>query len=377
MRIKDVVAQLLANLPRHTDEFSEFPEADVTLIKILSARRIRIEFDGAHGIVEDKSILINGMKLRNDISVAKTKWTPDCDVDLEDQEMYLEFSSEHDYTEEDGIEIEVAGFTDTQFNGTYTLSQVIDRNSIIIDLEKDFTGIKYPEDTGYIFEERDYGGNGVVTVDTVGNDWIEYDISEKDPNLPYVTGINYGKDAQVIKGVRVAGVADRNRAVKYYTDTVSTNEGKREIWAFVMFPDEDVSKDMYAMSDAQASFATGEEPRQRILVNFEVAVIFPTTKLGGIDEVEDSSEMRNKLIASLVGLKSTEEDADVTYKTVYSGSEMNSYDTATYIRVYRFQTPFDITFRQTVDNYPLTTALRKATMSLVVENDSIDAEIDT
>jgi hypothetical protein len=356
MNIKDVVATLILNLPNYTDIFTDFVNAQITASYVSTARKIKVETATAHGLLVGDSLIIKNAKLKNEID----------SIEISGNYAVITLKAEHDFVLEDDLTFEMAGNSDDDWNGEFEIYNV--PNKTTIEITKPSSII--PETLGYIWELRDYGGNGTVQIvavnETHGENeeypefWFEYEINDNDPDLP-VTDEESVSGIEIITGVRVTGVADPERAIDVFTKT----NGVKKPWAFVMFPDETVSKDKNNESEAVGTFVNGDESRQLIMVNFDVCVIQPCTELGGIEEIEKAcGEIRNALIKSLVGLKSTETEADKVYKTVYNGSSMNTYDTANYIRVYSFQTPFEITYRETAENRVLTVALRKAVFKL-------------
>jgi hypothetical protein len=343
------------NLPNYTDIFTDFIDARVIASYVSTARKIKIETATDHGLLIGDSLIIRNAKLKNEIE----------SIEISGNYAVITLKAEHDFVLEDDLSFAMAGNSDDDWNGDFEIYNV--PNKMTIEITKPSSII--PETLGYIWELRDYGGNGTVEIVAVNEDqseeeypefWFEYEISENDPDLP-VTDEESVSGIEIIKGVRVTGVADPERAIEVFTKT----NGAKKPWAFVMFPDESVSKDKNNESEAVGTFVSGDESRQLIMVNFDVCVIQPCTELGGIEEIEKAcGEIRNALIKSLVGLKSTESEADKVYKTVYNGSSMNTYDTANYIRIYSFQTPFEITYRETAENRVLTVALRKAVFKL-------------
>lgn len=356
MNIKDVVATLILNLPNYTDIFTDFVNAQITASYVSTARKIKVETATAHGLIVGDSLIIKNAKLKNEID----------SIEISGNYAVITLKAEHDFVLEDDLAFEMAGNSDDDWNGEFEIYNV--PNKTTIEIAKPSSII--PETLGCIWEPRDYGGNGTVEIVAVNETpdedekypkfWFEYEINDNDPDLP-VTDNDSVSGIEIITGVRVTGVADPERAIKVFTET----NGAKKPWAFVMFPDESVSKDKNNQSEAVGTFVSGDESRQLIMVNFDVCVIQPCTELGGIEEIEKAcGEIRNALIKSLVGLKSTESEADKVYKTVYNGSSMNTYDTANYIRIYSFQTPFEITYRETAENRVLTVALRKAVFKL-------------
>ena len=368
MNIKELIANLIMNLPKYMDRFTDFIGCATPDGEVLDERRIKVNTDEDSGLEVGRKIYIKNLKIKNNV----------LEGTIENKQLFLTMVDEHDFTHIENQTVELGGFGNADLNEVFEIAYVIDRKRIVLNIPE---GITTTGSLGHIWESRDFGGKGVVEVIEVEDDYFIYEINGKDPDLP-VTDNNSVKDIEVVVGVRVNGSPDPERAMKIYTETEEgKEEGERRAWAFVMFPDETASKDPYTVSDAQASFSVGEECRQRIMINFDVLVILPTTDLGAVNEVQECcGEIRDSLIKSLVGLRISDARNDVDFKTVYVGSTMNQYNTSTYIRMYSFQTSFDITFNESFDNYPLTVALREATMEMIhkgeKETEKIKAQVE-
>jgi len=349
MNIKEVMSYLIQNLPKHTDLFTEKLNLVYTA-KIENARTVRVDCTLPHGIIVNQKIYCIKVRVANLIEEAYR----------DNGFLVIKTAEEHDYTNsKNPVSVEI------EYNGTIKQLE-------IINVPDRFTlEFAFPSDTsesdivgGVVWEEREYGGNGVVAVTVVSSDKKSflYEINENDPDLP-ILGTN-AKIEQIVLGVRVAGCPDPTRAMQIFTETFAA----RKTWAFVMMPDEQVSKDPYSMTEAQASFTNLDSNRQRIMTNIDVLVIFPTTELGAIEEISLScGEVRNSIIKSLAGLEAEGEGVSNTYKTVYVGSNMYVYNTATYVRSYSFQSVFDIDYENTARNTDTrSVALRESFLQLPI-----------
>jgi len=360
MNIKDVMTYLINGLPNFTEEFTEYLSATISSCSVIDARTVRVNTDTAHGLAVSNIIKVIDAEIKNDIE----------SIAIDDTTATITFKSKHDYTytpeaDIDGTvnQITMDGNNDTDWNGDFDITDILTTTSIEITAPSETV----PTSFGYVWENRSMGANGVMTVSDIDTLWFEYTLPSTYPDLPVASADNC-RNAKVIKGVRVGGAGDPERAVDIYT---ADKEEDRKSWAFVMFPDEGVSKDQHSNSDAIAQFSIGDESRQSIMVNFEVLVLLASDTLGAVDEVEKCcGKIRNALIKSIVGIRGTEENSDRVYKTVYNGSLVFVYNTAIYARIYSFQTVFDITFKETAESQSIeTVALREATINLAVGGD--------
>ena len=344
MNIKDIMSFCIENLPKHTGLFTNALNLNYTA-EAVNHRRIRVDCDEEHGLIVGQKIYARGVKVGNKF----------LDAIVDNGWLIIETREEHDYTKAGFVEIEANGWA-----GILEINNVVDRFTLEFRLPEDTTASDFEE--GIILEERDYGGNGVVEVYTVSGDGksFVYTINEQDPDIPVE-----GEKAiieEIVLGVRVAGAPDPTRAMTIFTETFQA----REPWAFIMMNDEEVARDPYSMTDAHSTFTDLDSNRQRIMTNFDILVIFPTTDLGAIQEIQQAcGEVRSSLIKSVAGLTAQDPEVLQTYKTVYVGSNMYTYNTATYVRNYSFQSVFDINYTNTARNFDSrSVALRKAMLSL-------------
>lgn len=370
MNSKSVIAQMVLNVPQYTDLFSNKLDAVISDGKVKTARSVELETATDHGLDVGNLIRVKDLEFKNEIDSIT--------IDA-DGVATIELKAEHDYTLKfDAFDIEMDGNSDPLWNKTFTVLAVTSRTAFTITAP---TGTA-PDPLGYIWEQRDYGANGVVTITEKTDTTFVFDIPENSPDLP-VTGESSCRNMEVVVGYRFGGMADVERADKFYTETYQAEDGSLQAkpWLFVIIQDEGVSKDPNSMSDAQATFMAGESVRQRVLFNFDIVLFLPVTSESGSDAVDTSIEIRNHLIKSLVGIVNNEEDAEVTYKTVYNGSSPQFYNTAVYAKVYTFQTPFDLYYENTALGQVKSFALRDALVKLAVGDEGtktldIDKKLD-
>ena len=357
MNIKEIIAHLVAKISNHTDLFTDYLDASIITATVLADKRtVEVETDTEHELLlaDAVVVVVNGSNFN---AIAS--------IDIADGVATVKTVSEHDYNydilDAQYLVIENA---DATWNGTHEISDVTNRNTVEITAP----AATAPATLGNIRELRSLGVNGVVTIsEIVSTTKFKYEISDDSPTVPAgtITGM------KIVRGCRIAGAADPERATKIFSESTG---GKKE-WMFVMLPDESVSKSSHTKGDAVAIFTGADEGRINALINFDIAVILPSESLGAVDEVQKANgEIKTALISCLFGLRGVETDtADMEYRAVYTGSATFHYNTATYIRLYSFQIPSDITFRNTDSNIPLSVALRDLVLGIAIsENEDAD-----
>lgn len=359
MNIKAVIAHLIAKISSHTDLFTDYLDAVIDSVVVLSDKRtVQVETLTAHGLLLGASVIASEGSNFNGID----------SITISDGVATVKTVSEHDYNydilDAQYLVIENA---DATWNGTHEISDVTNRNTVEITAP----AATAPATLGNIRELRSLGVNGIVKISSVVSATVfQYTISDSAPDVPEgsVEGL------KIEKGARIAGAADPERARGIYADT----DG-RKMWMFVMFSDDTVSKSSHTNSDAVALFDNASEGRLTALNNFDIAVMMPSESLGAVDEVEQANgEIKNALIGTLFGLRGVETDeTDYEYRIVYNGSVTLFYTTALYVRLYSFQIPSDITFRNTDSIIPLSVALRDVVLDIAVSDNLNTAKLET
>jgi len=359
VNIKAVIAHLIAKISGHTDLFTDYLDAVIDSVVVLSDKRtVQAETLTAHGLLLGASVIASEGSNFNGID----------SITISDGVATIKTTDEHDYNY-DALDTQYVTIenSETAWNKQYEVVNVTGRNDVQIAT----TETVVPTTLGNIRESRSMGVNGIVKISSVVSTTVfQYTISDSAPDVPQgsVEGL------KIEKGARIAGAADPERARGIYADT----DG-RKMWMFVMFSDDTVSKSSHTSSDAVALFDNASEGRLTALNNFDIAVMIPSTSLGAVDEVEQANgEIKNALIGTLFGLRGVETDeTDYEYRIVYNGSVTLFYTTALYVRLYSFQIPSDITFRNTDSITPLSVALRDVVLDIAVSDNLNTAKLET
>jgi len=352
INISDVVARLITRIPLHTDIFSEGIGVDIDSSEVLAdGRTVEVTTDTAHSLSVDEKIIVKNAEVKNDI----------VDVVEKTEGIEITLNNKHDYRAGTERKITIAD-TGTDYDGESEILQVVSDCKLTIPKK---AGVITPVE-GAIWEDRPYSGNGVMVITEVpGENIFRYEIQTESPSLP----VNPLRNIEIIRGLRIAGAADPDRAIQAYS-----KRGAGRSWLFVLFPADDVSHDRHSMTDAIATFGDGAEGRLRIVANFDVVGILPVSSFCGVDEVEKANgELKTAVIKALYGIKSPQGTLSDNFKMIYTGSSTLTYDSTVYIRNYSFQVPHDVTFRNVDIADPLTVALRRAIMQLSISgNEEIE-----
>lgn len=314
---------LMKYLPRLTDRFSD--NATVTGEIVAGTPQVLKITDNAHGLsVDDQIVLVDGL-IDNVISAV---------VDNGDGSFRFTTVEEHDLTEDFTTEVELSGFTDSQFNDKFPLLTTPSRNTFEIELPS------LPALTGspVLREDREIGINGVFEIDRIIDVNIyEIDLTDKPLFTPQTVPIlKRAKDFNI----NICVTADR--ATELYQ---SNGIGKNMI--FVIMGGSNISKDQTITSDAIQQQGAGTESRPLNMNNFSLNVYFDTTKdIGGAKASQLAyEEIYQVLLAVASGLK-FDDFKESRYVSTLINHEPDFYEKAFYSHTYTFEYNFEITQNQ-------------------------------
>ena len=345
---------LMKYLPRLTDRFSD--NAIVAAEIIAGTPQILQIVDPLHGLsASDQTILVDGL-IDNVISGV---------IDNGDGSYRFTTAEEHDLTQDYITEIELSGFTDSQFNGKFPLLTVPSRNLFEIELPS------LPALTGnpVLREDREVGINGTFNITRIIDTNIyEIDLTDKPFFTPQVVPIlRRAKDFNI----NICVTADR--ATELYQ---SNGIGKNMI--FIIMGVSDISKDQTITSDAIQQNGSGTESRPLNMNNFSLNVYFDTTNdIGGAKASQLAyEEIYQVLLAVCSGIK-FEDFGESRYVTTLINHEPDLYQKSFYSHMYIFEYNFEITQdEQFLTKFIESRAFRDIDVSFSEQQDGSIADLD-
>jgi hypothetical protein len=311
---------LMKYLPRLTDRFSD--NAIVSADIIAGTPQILRITDPLHGLsVNDPIVLIDSL-IDNVISAVQ---------DNGDGSYRFTTAEQHDLTQDYTTEIELAGFTDSQFNGIFQLLTVPGRNIFEIELPV------LPALTGnpVLREDREIGINGVFTITRIIDvDIYEIDLTGKPFFTPQTIPI-----LRRAKNFNINICVTADRATELYQ---SNGIGKNMI--FIIMGVSNISKDQTITSDAIQQNSSGTESRPLNMNNFSLNVYFDTTNdVGGANASQLAyEEIYQVLLAVCSGIR-FDDFKESNYLTTLINHEPDLYEKAFYSHMYIFEYNFEIT----------------------------------
>lgn len=318
-----IVKHLKTYLPIFTDLFTV--KLTITAATISAGNILNVTSSG-HGMSAGDVFVLAVGTARNPLTSA---------VLVDDD--YVKFTTvyDHDLTKPnltlDDQTLTLAGFGSV-WDGEHTIIDVPNRRNFTVALPSGETSAPSVDESQYLVESIT---PSVYTVATVPDVNTFTAILSNIPDLAIGTVDNLS----IISGFRIAAAANFNRAVDIYAE-----QATGEPYLFVIMTDADVSKDRHTLNDAVAGFTNQDANLLRILQSFSTTVFIPTTEdLSGADAQDLAySTLFTALNSALFGYPFN--TSIIKYRTVLSGHGPGEYNTAYYVHVYDWQTPFVINY---------------------------------
>lgn len=337
MKLSEVVSQLQLVLPKYTDLFSN--SVNILSITVLNSFEFPPEFpigfggveiitDGPHGLVNNEAVTISNVAQNNIIS----------SVSKDGLIFTFETVLPHDLTYGyPGYEtITLGGFTDVLWNSDFTLLEVTDRNTFKV---QSTNALPTLNSDNFLSEKRIDGINGRYSV--IVTDTNRFAISGTFIVATYSGGT-------VKTAVRIAGTVSIARSLEQYTE-----QKAEELWIFVVMNSANVSKNRNAYSDAVASLTNGEDIRTRLIDGFSVFIVKNVKNdIAAVDAMDIARhDLLSPISKSLYGaVFSTGLSCLGDFKSVLTGHNWVEYNRGTFVYVYTFEFPTDMTLGDSVIN---------------------------
>lgn len=315
-----IVKHLKTYLPLHTSAFTDLLTVSAAS---MGASNILTITSTAHGKSPGQYIVITGGTTRNILTAA---------VLQADDTVEFTTTIDHDLTLPalplDDETLTMAGFGSV-WDGEHNIADVPNRRNFNVGLPTGETLAPTIDGNQYLVESIPTGAYPVATVPTA--DTFTVDLSAAPP-MPVGTV----DGATVISGFRIAAAANFERAKAAYSE-----QGEYEPYLFVIFTDADVSKNRQTLNDGIASFTQQDARLLTILQNFSTTVFIPTTtEISGANAQDLAMDsIYVALLSSLYGAPFNDNSL-IKYRTVPAGHGVGEFQSAYYVHVYDWQTPY-------------------------------------
>lgn len=262
MKAQDIVDKLSAEIPKFTSDFSE----SVVINSIsVSGTTATVTTASAHGLVSGQNVAIIGVKAPVEIDTSEFLRTGSTATfqTLQNHDLTL---SELDKAK-GGKAIVISGATETEFNDTFTLLDVLNRKKLIIAVTDSgpttISGSPVVEDAAQnVF-------NGLFPATNIGATTFDYELDLTYSLDPVVSG------AVVQTSIRMLSVLD----IAQYLNDVYTKESVGDNQLVVVLGDVTQSKDPNETSDASSSSRGELAYIPRLIQPFAVYIIQNVTDM--------------------------------------------------------------------------------------------------
>lgn len=339
MKPSDIIAQLISELPKHTEIFS-------TSVQVTSLTRsgttVTAVCDEPHELTDGGTVLITGASspvLVNSLTEEGGVVTGVTDTP-------------HDITEDYTEEVTISGATPSGYNGTFTPLTANNRKTFQYSVDEtlvDATG------TILLYDGKDRGYNGEKTVAVVDTTTFTFEITE----TPYeVAGGTIFAHTSVNAGFSIS----IDRFMDLYTQK-EDNSGKS--WAVVVMGDVTASNNRFIESDSNDRFSPGSEYRQKLPEQFAVYTIIPCRdQLAGQDARDTVEDIKGPLMKSLLGVKfPTYFSIEKQFGTTLLNHGFYGYTGAYYVHEFVFEMVSETVFSDII-NPDFNVAFRDITLGL-------------
>ena len=324
MKGADVVNRLKEVLPNYTDNFSDI--YSVTSLS-RSATTITAVTSTAHGLATNDYVTIRGAKepiaissiTRDDTTVTVTTAT---DHKLSDPSLYSEAAAE-------GITIEITGADPSDYNGTFTLSQLTVPTNTTFTYEIATTPTTPATTPGTLLLDDFDGYNGYKQVTVVDTTTFTYETTNTSLGTPAQGTI------EMSNATRIAWSATATRADQFYSEDSNRTD---QNWLFVVMGASVVYKDDTVASDLASSQNTNQFFFFETQNDFSIYVFLPSTDdTLGATASDLAKETEQPLLKSIVNFDFDSPLTEDCYQgTTYVGNETEDYNTAYYVHRYDF-----------------------------------------
>jgi hypothetical protein len=335
-------------LPKYTDLFSD----------TLSISSINV----SSGVATIITSVAHNLDTGDEVTLSEVKSQTPLNTVSQDGLIFTFTSDEHDLTYgwPEHETVELSGFTDSSWNGSFTLMDVPNRKTFKVQSTNTLPTLTGAE---RLLEVTNTGINGIYSVTVVNS--TTFTISGISDDGEYTGGKVYGN-------VRIAGAVDFNRAMEQYTENNFT-----DLWGFVVMHDADTSRDRNTFSDATATPVAGSTLRLRMVDGFSVYIFVNVS--ADIAAMEAIDICRDTLLAPILKtLFGVRFDSGVTgsdFSNIITGHGVALYNRAIYVHVYNFETSMDITQEDAVIPSD-TRAFRDIDYTQTVDTQDMTVDID-
>ncbi len=331
MKASDIVNKLAVNLPKNSSNFT----SNISVTSLTrSGFTATVDTSTVHGLTVGQQVNMNGAE--SPISVSTLTRSGAIGT--------LVTATNHDLTINQFVtteSVDLSGSVEAEFNGTFTILTIINRKTITFTMVDSgpTTATGTPlllNGSSTLYE----GWNGLFNVvSTPTTSQFTYTLTTTPPLTTATGTISAKTNPRISSGVSVEA------CLSAYTKQLVT-----ECWAFVVLGETVASKSRKIDSDAVDNQQSGNEFRQQLVQNFDIAVIIPAAGEIAARTARDLSEDIFVAITKSVVMSKFDSGLYVGAQNPVSFVDHGFalYNGAQYIHSYSFQQVSDLTYDDTV-----------------------------
>jgi hypothetical protein len=319
----DIAVRLTSQAPKHTDLLSDV----FTITNLVNAAGVStITTSAPHGLARNDSVVIAEVS----VPIAQSTLSRVLTVGT------LVTSVDHDLTKAIAKTIVISGASDSNFNGTFVMLQIVNRRTIKFTIAdssatsttggKLISGARYDQAYDGLFQVASITSTTIFTVAA--------------PNA--IAGS--ATSGKVKTNIRISAVASLARAKAAYTEQNLT-----KAWLFVMLGPAVASKDRNTNTDLTSNITRSNFFRQQIQENVSVYIIANTKdEIAGRIIRDEMSSLLLALTKSIVFFEfGTNLFVGKSDPLIFVDHAIEEYDGALYIHVFNFEASTEFVFEDT------------------------------
>jgi hypothetical protein len=352
MRAEQIIKELIIKLPRQNNFFNE----EVTVSSLTrSGSTVTVTTASNHNLQTGQFINITGAK----------KVTPITNLSQSNGVATATTSVDHDLTEGFFDTVEIQGANESDYNGSKKLLEVPNRFTFTYEIDENAPGAATGTDI-LLTNSAVYDYNDRYQITVTSATEFTFQIT----GTPYTPGIG---NIKVQKNVRISGAVSIERAIDAYTKQAPNN-----LWAFVVLDDTTTVKDRSVLNDTVAMRDSANDFRMRLMKNFSIYIIVPSTNsIAGRAERDLMEDLEVDIYKSIIGQRLSSGFSEPIWSLVVPiGHGFFDYVGAYYVHRYQFQTTVDILDEDTSIDPP-TRAFRDVEIDFFDNENELLAELNT
>lgn len=348
MKLADIKSQLIVQLPKLTNAFSD--TVAVTIIT-RTGSVATVTTASPHGLTTGRQVVISGAEMPVPVTSLTRVGSVATGVTSEG----------HDLTELWNEDARIEGADQAAYNLTLDRDGFDSPNRLTFKYSVSGTPTTPATGTILLYDGKNRGYNGLKTVTVTGTNTFTFAVTG--------TPISPAKGTILIhKGFRIAHSVDFNRFLEVY----SKQPDQTKVWLCVVMGDTTASASRFLQNDATDLHSPMTEYRQKLIERFSIYIIIPTTEeLAGAEGRDRVETLKSPIFRSILGVKFPSYlSLSQQYGATFVTSQFVEYNGAYYVHEMQFEQVAQLV-QEDLANTQETVAFRDITLQFQNENNSV------